>query len=271
MATLNALLRAEFAESYENLVNSLPTNAATGPYPRRKLSSIKFAVLHHTAVSRAVTWQAVADYHVNGNEWNRISYHIGIRDADGACKVSLLNEPEARSYHAHTEGNAYGLAVCVAGNFKADKPTVNEVVALRHVAVVLRRWATWTDWLPVLAHGEVKGNDTTCPGGYLKELLPMLNTNVIKDEKLQSAIWAAAKAGQTVAVNSTSAISKFMAAQGYSPIGNETDVRVDGVWQGVAQLGWQFGGDDDGVAFFSTNTGASGEWEVSVVEDKGVS
>lgn len=269
MATLNALLHAEFGESYENLVASLPTNATTGPYPRRKPSSIKFAVLHHTAVARTVTWQAVAHYHVNGNEWPGISYHIGIRDADGVCKVSLLNEPETRSYHAHTDGNAHGLAVCVAGNFDADKPTVNEVVALRHVAVVLRRWATWIDWLPVLAHGEVKGNDTSCPGMYLKELLPTMNTNAIKDDKLRDAIWKAAKEGQTVAVNSKSAIAKFMAEQGYSLIGNETDVRVDGVWQGVAQLGWQPGGDDDGVAFFATNTGASGEWEVSVIENRG--
>lgn len=270
MNALDALLRAEFGENYENLVASLPTNPATGPYTRRRLSSIQYGVLHHTAVARTVTWQAVAEYHVNGNGWPGIGYHIGIRDADGVCKVSLLNEPETRSYHSHTEGNNHGLAVCVAGNFDVDKPTVNEVVALRHVVVVLWRWATWIDWLPILAHGEVKGNDTGCPGRYLKELLPMLNTNVIRDEKLQDAIWKAAKAGQTVAVNSSSTIAKFMAEQGYSPVGNETDVLVDGVWQGVAQLGWQHGGDDDGVAFFSTNVGTTGgEWEVSIVEDRG--
>lgn len=269
MSTLDTMLRAEFGESYENLVGSLPVNPKTGPYPSRRVSSIQFAVLHHTAVARTVTWQAVAHYHVNDNEWPGISYHIGIRDADGVCKISLLNEPETRSYHAHTEGNNHGLAVCVAGNFDADRPSVNEVVALRHVVVVLRRWAAWIDWLPILAHGEVKGNDTTCPGRYLKELLPMLNTNVIKDDKLLNTIWKAAKEGQTVAVNSTSAIAKFMAEQGYSPVGNETDVVVDGAWRGVAQLGWQHGGDDAGVAFFATNLGtANGEWEVSIVEDR---
>jgi len=90
---------------------------------------------------------------------------------------------------------------------------------------------------------------------------------MIKDEKLRKAIWDAAKSGQTVAVNDTSAIMRFMTEQGYHPIGNERDVFVNDEWQGVSQLGYQDGGSVEGVAFFSTNK-VTGEWEVSVVKEQ---
>lgn len=269
MPTLDEMLRDEFSSNYENLVGSLVVSTEVKPYTRRSLNEIEMAVLHHAAAPRKTTWQAVAQYHVSSNGWPGIAYHIGVRDYGGVCKVSLLNQPETRSYHAHAYGNDHGLAVCVAGNFETDVPTPAEINALGRIVSVLRQWATWLDQMPVVGHGDVPGNVTDCPERGLKALLPALNKEdgMIRDETLRKAIWDAAKSGQTVAVNDESAIIRFMAEQGYHPIGNERDVLLNGEWQGVSQLGYQDGGSPAGVAFFSTNK-VTGEWEVSVVEEQ---
>lgn len=264
--SLDTLLRAEFGTGYENLAGTLMAGKSGG-YGKRGLSRIKFVVLHHTAAPRRTTWPAVARYHVSGNGWPGIGYHVGVRDYGAECRVSLLNTPETRSYHAHANGNDGGIAVCVAGNFGLDAPTAREADALRRIAVVLRRWATWVDWLPVVAHGDVPGNETDCPGAHLADLLPVLNKrgdDMIHDMRLRRAIWDAAQGGQVVAVNPDSAIARVMAAQGYYAIGNERDVIVDGEWIGVAQLGYAPGGSASGVAFYASNR--DGAWSVSVVE-----
>lgn len=257
MTSLKELLSAEFGVDFEDISGALPKHASLR-YTQRALPDVEFVVLHHTEAMRVLTWTFVAAYHVNGRGWPGIAYHIGVREAGGRCVVNLLNSPEIRSYHAHTEGNNHGLAVCVAGKFDVDTPSAVERDTLQRVVAVARRWATWRQSLPVLGHGDVPGNQTDCPGANLKALLPALN----EQADLDTVIWQVAKVNQVVRPNPTSAIEIMMRAQGYTPIGNESDVTVDGVWRGVAQLGYYPGGGE--VAFFATNT--SGEWTVRMVE-----
>lgn len=264
--TLSAMLAAEFGDDYENLVGSLPVNTTVEPYQMRPLTDISMVVLHHTDAASAVTWKAVATYHTTSNKWNKIAYHIGIRDYAGRCVVSLLNLPETRSYHAHTEGNNHGLAVCVAGRKDTESGKIAEIDALQRAVAVIRRWATWGDWLPVVGHGDVPGNDTTCPGRYLNEVIPALNEQTIDDQGLAVAIWQAAKGAQAIAPNPGSAIEVFMAEQGYQRIGEEVPVILNGVWQGVAALGYYPGGNAKGVAFYASNLTPSGQWGVHMVE-----
>jgi hypothetical protein len=258
-APLGDLLEAEFGADYEDLSGSLPRHA-TAQYQERDVRAIDRIVLHHTDASRAISWQSVAQYHVDSNGWPGIGYHIGVRTFDGRVKVSLLNAPRTRSYHAHTVGNMHGLAVCLAGKFDDLFPTVNEVDVLRQVAQVARRWATWTTApLPVVGHRDVPGNDTSCPGDKLAAVLPWLNSPDTSD----SLIWAVAKNAQTISPNPASAIEIAMRRAGYTPIGNETDVRA-GTWLGVAQLGYR---PTDGLeaAFFATNLTPDGQWAVRQV------
>ena len=265
MPTLDSLLRAEFGGDYENLVGSLPVNTTVEPYQTRPLTDISMVVLHHTDAASAVTWKAVATYHTTSNKWNKIAYHIGIRDFAERCMVSLLNTPETRSYHAHTEGNNHGIAICVAGKKDTEPVTPAELDALTRTVNVIRRWATWQDWLPVVGHGDVPGNETTCPGRYLNEVIPALNERVIDDDELSAEIWKVAKFNQVLSPNPNSAIEIMMREQGYTPIGNETNVLLGGVWQGVAQLGYYPEGGGE-VAFFATNLTPTGEWAVHMVE-----
>ncbi len=265
MSFLADMLRAEFGPQFEDIHTSL-SHHPVEEYTRRAVTDIHFITLHHTDAPRATTWQAVAAYHVNHNGWGGIAYHIGLRDYAGKCMVSLLNLPETRSYHAHTEGNNHGLAVCVAGKFDMDiyEPTPAELDALRRVVAVVRRWATWAPRLPVVGHCDVKGNDTTCPGKHLKEVIPTLNETMIDDKGLAAEIWRVAKHSQVLSPNPASAIEIMMREQGYTPIGNETPVLLNGVWQGVAQLGYYPTGGE--LAFFATNRTPSGEWGVHMVE-----
>lgn len=262
--SLSAMLAAEFGVDFENIHTSLPHHP-TENYTRRALTDIAYVVLHHTEAPSLVTWQAVAAYHVKSNGWSGIGYHIGIRDHAGRCMVSLLNLPETRSYHAHAVGNNRGLAVCVAGKKDTEPVTPRELDALTRAVTVIRRWATWREWLPVVGHGDVPGNDTTCPGRYLKEVIPQLNERMIDDQNLEEEIWRVAKHNQVLSPNPTSAIEIMMREQGYTPIGNEQNVLLGGVWQGVAQLGYYPEGGGE-VAFFATNLTPTGEWAACMVE-----
>jgi hypothetical protein len=266
MTTLSDLLRAEFGRVFEDVTDALPKHA-TLTYDQRPVTVIDKIVLHHTAVSRATTWEAVARYHVDGNGWPGIAYHVAVRQYDSQITVSLLNRPETRSYHAHTEGNNHGLALVLAGDFTTATPTVQEVDALRRIVAVVRGWASWAA-LPVVGHKDVPGNETTCPGAGLAATLTLLNApdGLPLADDLRAAIWQAAKSGQAIAPNPGSAIEVFMAEEGYQPIGNERDVVVDGVWQGVAQLGYTPGYNAAGVAFFATNKTPGGDWLVWMVE-----
>lgn len=263
--TLSAMLAAEFGPAFEDVHATLPHHA-TKTYSTRPLSDISMVVLHHTEAPRATTWDTVARYHVEHNGWPGIGYHVAIRDFEGVCMVSLVNTPQTRSYHAHTAGNNHGLAICVAGRFDYDVPTSAEIDALQRTVAVIRRWATWCEWVPVVRHGDVPGNDTACPGQHWRDIVPQLNEQAIDDKALAAAIWQAAKGEQKIAPNPGSAIELFMAEQGYQRIGNEVDVVFDGVWQGVTALGYYPGGNANGVAFFATNLTPTGEWAACMVE-----
>jgi hypothetical protein len=250
-------LQAEFGPRFEDLVDALPRHRSA-TYPRRPLADIRCIVVHHTAARRSVTWQAVARYHVSLG-WPGVAYHVGLRLDAGGVTVALLNQPETRSYHAHSEGNSHGLAVVVAGDFSTGDPTAEELDALRRVVRVVRRALGRA--LPALGHCAVPGNDTDCPGPRLAAWLAEATGWDAPD----ALIWAAAKAGQAIRPNPESAIGWAMRDQSCAPIGNEAGVCPDGVWHGVAQLGLDMASGAE-AAFFASNLTLDGQWAVRRVE-----
>jgi hypothetical protein len=255
--TLAEALRAEFGEQFADLVDALPRHRSA-TYPRRPLAGIRFIVVHHTAAQRAVTWPAVARYHV-GQGWPGVGYHVGVRGDGAGVAVALLNHPETRSYHAHTLGNSHGLAVALAGDLRASDPTAEELDALRRVIGAVRRALGRA--LPVVAHCAVPGNDTDCPGPRLAAWL----AEITGEDAPDGLIWAAAKAGQAIRPNPESAIGQAMQAQGCAPLGNEAGVCLDGVWHGVAQLALDLASGAE-AAFFASNLALDGQWAVRRVE-----
>ena len=220
---LDELLAREFGASYEDLTGSLPRHA-TLRYAERSVVGIDRMVLHHTEASRATSWQAVAQYHVATNGWPGIGYHLGIRRYADQVLVSQLNMPHVQSYHAHAVGNQHGLAVCIAGKFDTTTPYPDEAEALRLVVAVVRRWATWAPAMPIVAHGDVPGNDTTCPGQYLRAILPALNTS----PTLHEAILSEAERQQVMQFNPNAALQRMIFAAGYTPNSTEFEIEHDG-------------------------------------------
>ena len=216
---LDELLAREFGASYEDLTGSLPRHA-TLRYAERSVVGIDRMVLHHTEASRATSWQAVAQYHVATNGWPGIGYHLGIRRYADQVLVSQLNMPHVQSYHAHAVGNQHGLAVCIAGKFDTTTPYPDEAEALRLVVAVVRRWATWAPAMPIVAHGDVPGNDTTCPGQYLRAILPALNTS----PTLHEAILSEAERQQVMQFNPDAALQRAIFTAGYTPNSPEFEI-----------------------------------------------
>ena len=259
--TLADALRAEFGERFEDLVDVLPKHASAR-YGQRSLDDVQYVVVHHTAARREVSWEAVARYHVGSEGWPGVAYHIGLRLDGGAVIVSLLNQPETRSYHAHAAGNSHGLAVVVAGDFRLSEPAAEEIDALWRVVRVVRSFLGRD--LPVCGHRDVPGNDTTCPGERLYDQVAKL----ARADTLDGLIWQVAKAHQAIRPNPGSAIEQAMRAQGFAPIGNEADVHLGGVWQGMAQLGYDVATGAE-AAFFATNLTEDGQWAVRRLETPG--
>jgi len=220
---LGDMLTQEFGASYEDLTGSLPRHA-TLRYAERSVVGIDRMVLHHTEASRATSWQAVAQYHVATNGWPGIGYHLGIRRYADQVLVSQLNMPHVQSYHAHAVGNQHGLAVCIAGKFDTTTPYPDEAEALRLVVAVVRRWATWAPAMPIVAHGDVPGNDTTCPGQYLRAILPALNT----PPTLHEAILSEAERQQVMQFNPDASLQRRIFADGFVPNSPEFEVSYDG-------------------------------------------
>lgn len=161
-------LQAEFPGAID-LSATLPQHA-TLRYAAREVAKVERMVLHHTAASRTGSWQGVAAYHVVTNGWPGIGYTFGV-SPDGA--VALLNPLEISCYHVGSP-NASSIGICVPGDYRSDRPTEALADALQRLVSLLRSWTGKRD-LPVVAHGDVPGNATECPGQFLRALLPGLN------------------------------------------------------------------------------------------------
>ena len=130
-----------------------------GDYGRRSADSIRRIVVHHTAVDASRTWAAVAAYHVNGNNWPGIGYHLGIA-RDGV--LSYLGDIETVRYHAG-RANADSIGVCFAGNYMNDEPTAAMLATYARLVSVIE--AHLGRQVTVVGHRDVGA--TACPGDRL--------------------------------------------------------------------------------------------------------
>jgi len=134
-----------------------------GDYVRRSADSIRRIVVHHTAVDASRSWAVVAAYHVNGNNWPGIGYHLGIA-RDGA--LSYLGDIGTVRYHAG-RANADSIGVCFAGNFETDVPTAAALATFDRLYAVLDAYIG--RGLEIVGHRDV--GQTACPGRNLYAVL----------------------------------------------------------------------------------------------------
>ncbi len=106
----------------ENTIDALPKHP-TNRYQTRALESIKYLVIHHTAVPPSVGTERIAQYHVDKKDWPGIGYHFFVA-ADGT--IYQTNELTTISYHAQ-QVNPTSVGICLAGNFTDEIPTAAQL------------------------------------------------------------------------------------------------------------------------------------------------
>jgi len=228
-----------------DLTGSLPTHE-TLTYDTRPLTDISMLVLHHTATPQSTTPQSVAEYHVTTNGWPGIGYQLWV---DAAGVVSVCHEPTVVSYHVG-DANRSALGICVPGDYRMMAVTAATQATLARLVPWLRTWLGRD--VPVVAHGDVPGNSTGCPGVNLEALIPALNAGEPNIEGLRNAAWQARFAGP-IPYNPDAAFVKYARAHNLgAPETPEFDsapwvgqgfagaivYTQPGDWGNVRQVGW---------------------------------
>ena len=149
-------LKDAFGDQAVDLRGRLLTD---GSYAGRSAESIRRIVVHHTAVDASRTWAAVAAYHVNGNNWPGIGYHLGIARDGG---LSYLGDIGTIRYHAG-RANADSIGICFAGNYMVDEPAAAMLATYARLASVVE--VHLGRQVKVVGHRDVGA--TACPGDRL--------------------------------------------------------------------------------------------------------
>lgn len=89
-------------------------------------------VVHHSLTSdnQLVSWNAIREYHINGNKWKDIGYHAGIELVGPRYEMffgRMENEEGAHCYGF----NDVALGVCVVGNYDLAAPPEPALELLR--------------------------------------------------------------------------------------------------------------------------------------------
>ncbi len=133
-----------------------------GKYESRKLTDIKYLVIHHTAVEMMGTGlekcQSIAVYHTRSQGWPGIGYHYVI-DYDGS--TYQCNDLGTMSYNVASR-NRECVGICLIGDFTNRPPSQKQIRAARAL----------TDWLATQVDAQVVGHRevalpayaTACPG-----------------------------------------------------------------------------------------------------------
>ena len=135
--------------------------------PQYPASSI---VVHHTGGGSQETPQGIHDYHARptsqgGAGYGGCGYHYLI-DRNG--DVWRGRPVWARGAHCR-QNNAGRIGIALMGDYSADRPPRDMVTGLYHLIEALREVY---GPLPMLAHRDVPGSSTDCPGEATVQYLP---------------------------------------------------------------------------------------------------
>ena len=158
-ARLLDMLAQEFGSAgFDDIRTVLPVTASA---PARKLSEIKYIVIHHSgAGTTPSTWsRAIADYHVSDRGWGRIAYHFLVHGV-GAGKVRYSASINEHGYGVHGH-NADCIDICLVGDYDKTPPAEVMIELTRRLVLVLRRFLGRD--VPVVRHCDLQA-DTSCPG-----------------------------------------------------------------------------------------------------------
>jgi len=140
----------------KDIVKLLPTSG-TKKYGKRRLSAIKYIVIHHSAIDGYTAFD-YALWHLKRG-WAGIGYHFVI-EKDGT--VNKTNELTTISYHVKGK-NTMSIGISMSGDFEKHKPTKAQLKSL--VSLIKKIKKDVNKKLLVRGHKEL--NQSLCPGKYV--------------------------------------------------------------------------------------------------------
>lgn len=162
----------------------LVTRAEWGARPREYLNEIQtptaYFFVHHAAVESSDDAREVRqhqDFHMDTRGWSDIAYSLLVPDPNP--NLIVFEGRGIGVQGGHTQNyNRRSHAVCVLGNFQADRPSAS---AQDSVARLARRGRDLRWWVPTL-HGHRDVASTSCPGDHLYNQLPTIRALVASGE-----------------------------------------------------------------------------------------
>jgi N-acetylmuramoyl-L-alanine amidase len=135
---------------------------------RLKKENIHYLIVHQSATDRdTTTFQQIKKFHLYQGMGN-IAYQYFIT-ADGKIKRGR-NELTQGTHTKASQMNEKSLGICLAGDFNKQEPTPKQLQSLSSVLKSLvNKYSIPIE--NILAHREVAGSATECPGDSLNEWL----------------------------------------------------------------------------------------------------
>lgn len=129
----------------------------------------KMIICHHSALQRGNAATYDRDHRRRGME-NGLAYHFvignGIDSGDGEIEIGSRWFKQIKGGHVRSdEVNEIAIGICLVGNLEEQKPTKNQVAALKELLIYLRDHVTGPE-VKFLVHGEADPHHTACPGRY---------------------------------------------------------------------------------------------------------
>ena len=133
-----------------------------------KKQDINYIIVHQSATERdSTSFQQIKKFHLYQGMGN-IAYHYFI-ESDGRVRRGR-NESTPGTHTKASNMNVKSLGVCLAGDFNKQEPTLKQVSALSATLKTLAaKYSIKTN--NIMAHREVPGSATECPGDSLNEWL----------------------------------------------------------------------------------------------------
>jgi LysM repeat protein len=153
----------------QTLTSSLPQGTLKSihraPINRGKWKHI---VVHHSA-TRQGNAKSFHNAHLRRGMENGLAYHFVIGNGSGA-KDGLIET--GRRWQGQLNGghvknswyNGNSIGICLVGNFEKTRPTEKQLTSLNQLVEHLKYGKLFNNQLRLLAHREIKGEQTLCPG-----------------------------------------------------------------------------------------------------------
>jgi hypothetical protein len=132
----------------------------------RKMSDIRTIVVHHS-LTKTGSAEAYADYHIGTNGWSRMGYTYVVEQNGDVkfCADHTVVTPHVGNH------NKESLGICLTGDFREQRPTLEQYKSLMELLVTLRG---------VLPNADIKGHSEM--EGYSWKPCPVINMDQVRKD-----------------------------------------------------------------------------------------